>query len=83
MSDRYPCHFSSTALMSVMASIQAVVYALCTEKDWSQWKLGWNIRLLTVVYTVSYQWFEPIECQHYGYAFACVLILGLLVLVRE
>ncbi|KAK9286181.1 hypothetical protein L1049_014564 [Liquidambar formosana] len=51
MSDRYPCHFSSTALMSVMASIQAVVYALCTEKDWSQWKLGWNIRLLTVVYT--------------------------------
>ncbi|XVE85047.1 hypothetical protein DITRI_Ditri17bG0061100 [Diplodiscus trichospermus] len=50
MSPRYPCPYSSTALMSLMASIQAVVYALCMEKDWGQWKLGWNIRLLTAAY---------------------------------
>ncbi|EEF31412.1 WAT1-related protein At1g68170 [Ricinus communis] len=50
MSERYPCPYSSTALMSFMASIQAVVYALCVEKDFEQWKLGWNIRLLTAAY---------------------------------
>ncbi|TXG53864.1 hypothetical protein EZV62_019120 [Acer yangbiense] len=52
MSERYPCQYSSTALMCLMGSIQATVYALCIEKDIDQWKLGWNIRLLTVVYSV-------------------------------
>ncbi|KAF3435000.1 hypothetical protein FNV43_RR22087 [Rhamnella rubrinervis] len=51
MSERYPCHYSSTALMSMMGSIQAIVFALCMERDWKQWKLGWNIRLLTVAYS--------------------------------
>ncbi|XP_022725401.1 WAT1-related protein At1g68170-like isoform X2 [Durio zibethinus] len=50
MSKKYPCPYSSTALMCIMGAIQSIVYALCTEKDWNQWKLGWNIRLLTVVY---------------------------------
>ncbi|KAI6701688.1 hypothetical protein NL676_016012 [Syzygium grande] len=51
MAERYPCHYSSTALISLFGSIQAVGFALCTERDWSEWKLGWNIRLLTVAYT--------------------------------
>ncbi|KAJ0079018.1 hypothetical protein Patl1_23555 [Pistacia atlantica] len=38
-------------LVSLMAAIESVVFALCKEKDWSQWKLGFNIRLLTVAYT--------------------------------
>ncbi|WRX13333.1 EamA domain - like 10 [Theobroma cacao] len=50
MSEKYPCYYSSTALICIMGAIQAVVFALCTEKDRSQWKLGWNIRLLTVAY---------------------------------
>ncbi|KAK4424357.1 WAT1-related protein [Sesamum alatum] len=50
MSETYPCHYSSTALISVMGSVQAVVFALCTVRDWRQWKLGWNIRLLSVSY---------------------------------
>ncbi|XP_050209813.1 WAT1-related protein At1g68170-like [Mercurialis annua] len=50
MSAKYPNPYSSTALMCLMASVQAVVYALCMEKDWSQWRLGWNIRLLTAAY---------------------------------
>ncbi|XP_057978123.1 WAT1-related protein At1g25270 [Malania oleifera] len=50
MSERYPCHYSSTALMNVMASVQSTTFALCTGKDWTQWKLGWNVRLLTVAY---------------------------------
>ncbi|CAL0334335.1 unnamed protein product [Lupinus luteus] len=54
MSMEYPSHYSSTALMSTAGAIQATVYGLCIERDWSQWKLGWNIRLLTVAYSVLF-----------------------------
>ncbi|XVF00750.1 hypothetical protein REPUB_Repub04eG0028300 [Reevesia pubescens] len=50
MSKKYPCPYSSTALMCIMGAIQSLVYALSLERDWSHWKLGWNIRLLTVAY---------------------------------
>ncbi|KAL3814449.1 hypothetical protein ACJIZ3_015717 [Penstemon smallii] len=50
LSEIYPCHYSSTALISIMGSLQAIVYALCTEKDLNQWKLGWDLRLLIVAY---------------------------------
>ncbi|KAL6345979.1 hypothetical protein AAG906_025259 [Vitis piasezkii] len=50
LSKVYP-PYSATALTSICASIQSVAYAMCTE-EWAAWKLGWNIRLLTVVYTV-------------------------------
>ncbi|TYI98332.1 hypothetical protein E1A91_D01G206700v1 [Gossypium mustelinum] len=51
MSENYPCYYSSTALICIIGTIQAVVFALCMEKDMNQWKLGWNIRLLTVAYS--------------------------------
>ncbi|KAG8645131.1 hypothetical protein MANES_10G037100v8 [Manihot esculenta] len=51
MSARYPCPYSSTALMSTMAAIQSAVFTICVEKDWSQWRLGWNIRLFTTAYS--------------------------------
>ncbi|XP_022855088.1 WAT1-related protein At1g25270-like isoform X1 [Olea europaea var. sylvestris] len=50
MSKVYPCHYSSTALVSVMGTIQAFIYALSMERDWNQWKLGWNLRLLSAAY---------------------------------
>ncbi|XP_054800475.1 WAT1-related protein At1g68170-like [Prosopis cineraria] len=50
MSESYPCHYSSTALMSLMGSLLSIASALCLERDWTQWKLGWNIRLLTAAY---------------------------------
>ncbi|KAK2393149.1 WAT1-related protein [Trifolium repens] len=50
MSEKYPTHYSSTALTSFWASLVSIVFALCFERDFSQWKLGWNIRLLTVAY---------------------------------
>ena len=52
MNANYLCPYSSAALMSVMAAIQGIVFTLCTERDWSQWKLGWNIRLFTSAYSV-------------------------------
>ncbi|XP_031272911.1 WAT1-related protein At1g68170-like [Pistacia vera] len=50
MVKKYPCKYSSTALMCTAAAIQATIYALFTETDPSKWKLGWNIRLLSAVY---------------------------------
>jgi len=52
MNKEYPSHHSSSALMSSMGAIQAIVFALCVDKDWTQWKLGYNIRLLMVAYSV-------------------------------
>lgn len=53
MSKEYQGHYSSSALMNLMAATQATIFALCMEKDWSQWRLGWSIRLLTAAYSVS------------------------------
>ncbi|KAK1402331.1 Plant-drug/metabolite exporter [Heracleum sosnowskyi] len=50
ITQRYPHPYSSIALMNTMAAIQSTGFALSMERDWNQWKLGWNIRLLTVVY---------------------------------
>ncbi|XP_054800481.1 WAT1-related protein At1g25270-like [Prosopis cineraria] len=51
ISKSYPCHYSSIALMSVIGSITSIAFALCLERDWTQWKLGWNVRLLTTAYS--------------------------------
>ncbi|XP_024959862.1 WAT1-related protein At1g25270-like [Cynara cardunculus var. scolymus] len=51
MVEKYPCPYSVTALTSTMGAVQAVVFVLCTERHWSEWKLGWNVRLLTVAYS--------------------------------
>ncbi|XP_048135658.1 WAT1-related protein At1g68170-like [Rhodamnia argentea] len=51
MSDGFPYHYTGTMLMCFIGSIRAVIYTLCRERDCSHWKLGWNIRLLTVSYS--------------------------------
>ncbi|XP_057740545.1 WAT1-related protein At1g68170-like [Arachis stenosperma] len=50
MSRAYPYPYSSTALMCVMGAILSVTFTFCVERDLTQWKLGWNVRLLTVAY---------------------------------
>ncbi|KAK1402333.1 Nodulin MtN21 /EamA-like transporter family protein [Heracleum sosnowskyi] len=50
IAEHYPCPYSSTALMVTMTSIQCTLFSLCVQRDWSRWKLGWNIRLLTAAY---------------------------------
>ncbi|KAK7363208.1 hypothetical protein VNO77_05340 [Canavalia gladiata] len=47
MSEKFPWHYSIAALTSTTSFIQSTIFAVCTERDWSQWKLGWNLRLLT------------------------------------
>ncbi|KAJ3681501.1 hypothetical protein LUZ60_015990 [Juncus effusus] len=48
---QFPHPTSSTAMMCTMATIQSFVFALITQRDWMQWKLGFDIRLLTVFYS--------------------------------
>ncbi|XP_020977795.1 WAT1-related protein At1g68170-like isoform X4 [Arachis ipaensis] len=50
MSSAYPYPYSSTALMCLMAALLSVIFTFCVERDLSQWKLGWNVRLFTVAY---------------------------------
>ncbi|CAH2066097.1 unnamed protein product, partial [Thlaspi arvense] len=40
----------NATLMNMMGSVVAVLVALCWNIDLNKWKLGWNIRLLTVAY---------------------------------
>ncbi|KAK1581673.1 hypothetical protein Q3G72_007926 [Acer saccharum] len=51
VSVHYPCFYSSTFLMSFTGSIQAFIYAICFDREWKLWKLGWDIRLLSVFYS--------------------------------
>ncbi|RDX75930.1 WAT1-related protein, partial [Mucuna pruriens] len=52
MSAKFPWHYTSAALMSVMACIQSNIFALLMERNhWNRWRLGWNIRLVTALYT--------------------------------
>ena len=53
MSEKYKSHYTSTFLMSVMSSVISIAFALSFERDWNQWRLGWNVRLLAVAYAVT------------------------------
>ncbi|KAG5227883.1 WAT1-related protein [Salix suchowensis] len=50
VSQGYQCQYSGTAIISTMAAIQAVIFALCHHRtDHSKWSLGWNARLIVTV----------------------------------
>ncbi|XP_010511799.1 PREDICTED: WAT1-related protein At1g68170-like isoform X3 [Camelina sativa] len=40
----------NATLMNMMGSIVAMLVAFCWKHDLNEWRLGWNIRLLTVAY---------------------------------
>ncbi|XP_058731359.1 WAT1-related protein At1g25270-like [Vicia villosa] len=50
LNKEYSSHRSSAALMSTMGAIQGTIIALCFERDWEQWKLQNNLRILAVIY---------------------------------
>ncbi|WVZ87785.1 hypothetical protein U9M48_034368 [Paspalum notatum var. saurae] len=51
LSAEYPFHYSTTALMCVMSTLQSLALALCYDRDAARWRLGLDVRLLSVVYT--------------------------------
>ncbi|BAF21739.2 Os07g0525100 [Oryza sativa Japonica Group] len=42
----------NTTLQICCASVQAFVVAVAAERDFSKWKLGWNVELGAVIYSV-------------------------------
>lgn len=52
MSQRYSAKYTSTALMCFLATIQSAVVTLVFERNHpSVWAIGWDIKLLTSVYS--------------------------------
>ncbi|MED6218562.1 hypothetical protein PIB30_027774 [Stylosanthes scabra] len=47
----YPSKLYFTSLQILSSAIQSFFVAIAFERDFQQWKLGWDMRLLTVVYT--------------------------------
>ncbi|KAM0946247.1 putative EamA domain-containing protein [Dioscorea sansibarensis] len=47
----FPCQYSLTALMCFMAAVQSACFALAMDTDWVQWRMEFDVRLLTVVYS--------------------------------
>ncbi|KAL5231495.1 hypothetical protein ABZP36_030271 [Zizania latifolia] len=47
----FPSKYWATVLTCLSGSLQAFVPGVLTTGDWSEWKLSWDLRLLTVVYS--------------------------------
>ncbi|XP_038900926.1 WAT1-related protein At5g64700-like [Benincasa hispida] len=47
----YPSKLLLTNLQCLLSSFQSFAIAIAMERDPQQWKLGWNLRLLSVAYT--------------------------------
>jgi len=49
----YPSKLKFITIQSLSSAIQSFGIAIAFERDIEQWKLGWNMRLVAVVYCVS------------------------------
>ncbi|KAG8661354.1 WAT1-related protein At3g30340 [Manihot esculenta] len=47
---RYPCQYSSTAIMSFFGAIQSAILCLSTERNFSIWVLKGKLEIITVLY---------------------------------
>lgn len=48
----FPSIYWMTALMSLVGSIQSLVVGVLVVHDRAEWTLMWDLKLLTVVYSV-------------------------------
>ncbi|EOY23796.1 hypothetical protein QUC31_008437 [Theobroma cacao] len=48
---RYPCQYSSTAIMSFFGAIQSALLSLSTSRDLSIWVLRGKVEIITVLYS--------------------------------
>lgn len=49
----FPHKYSATLAICVIASVQAAVMGLCLDTKPKSWRLGWNLQLITIFYSVS------------------------------
>ncbi|CAL8169073.1 unnamed protein product [Prunus armeniaca] len=75
----FPYPYSSTALTSLMASIQSVIFALCLERDWKQWKLvlmaSYSGILISGLALILMTWGVKKEGQFFASVFQPVLLV--------
>lgn len=50
---RYPCKYSSTAIMTFFGAIQAAILSLATNRNLSAWGFNAKIEIIYVLYAVS------------------------------
>lgn len=50
---RYPCQYSSTAIMALFSSLQSAILSFSIYRDLSVWVLKGKLEVITVLYTVS------------------------------
>ena len=53
ISKKYPCQYSSTAILSFFASIQSAILTLVIDRSNAKWILKGKLEIMTVVYAVS------------------------------
>ncbi|KAG2395945.1 WAT1-related protein [Vigna angularis] len=51
ISKRYPCQYSSTAIMSFFGALQSAVICLCTDHNLSIWVLKGKIQIIAFLYS--------------------------------
>ncbi|XP_048127812.1 WAT1-related protein At5g64700-like [Rhodamnia argentea] len=50
----FPLKYWSTMLTCIIASGQATTVGLCINRSRKSWSLGWNLQLITIVYSVRF-----------------------------
>ncbi|KAA8540111.1 hypothetical protein F0562_026803 [Nyssa sinensis] len=50
----FPHKYWATMLTCIIASIQTTVIGLCLDRKKAAWKLGWNLQLVTIIYSLSF-----------------------------
>lgn len=55
ISKEFGGHCWNISLMNATGSLVCMLVALSSEHNWNQWRLGWNISLLTTIYSVKNQ----------------------------
>jgi ABC-type Fe3+ transport system permease subunit len=73
----FPSTYWMTSLTSLVGSIQALVVGVFLVRDKAEWKLHWNLELLTVVYSVPACLFGISYMNYYR-----VLTLNFFVMIR-
>ena len=51
----YPYKYSSSMATCLVGGFVTAFVGVVVRRDGDAWKLGWNLKLLTVVYSVSHQ----------------------------
>lgn len=55
---KYPCQYSSTAIMCFFSAIQSALSSLSIDRNIFVWVLKGKLEILTVIFAVSINWFS-------------------------